>query len=173
MEEAIQVALAMWTQPRATFHGKYFHIEDAILEPKPQQKPHPPILIGGSGEQLTLRAVSKFGDMCNIFGSPEEVKKKFDVLRGHCEKAGRNFDEIERSNLTALLLARDEAALKAKSKRLALPDAFRGHALTVPQAVDLVGRYRDAGVQTFITSIWKNDMESMELLASDVMPHFA
>ncbi len=172
MEEAIEIALAMWTQPRATFHGKYFHIEDAILEPKPVQKPHPPILIGGSGEQLTLRAVARWGNMCNIFGSPEEVKKKFDVLRGHCDKAGRNYDEIERSNLTALLLARNDAELKAKRERLELPDPFRGSALTVPQALDMVGRYRDVGVQTFITSIWRNDDESMELLASDVRPHF-
>ncbi len=172
MEEAIQIALAMWTQPRATFHGKYFHIQDAILEPKPLQKPHPPVLIGGSGEQLTLSAVARLGNMCNLFGPPDVVKKKFDVLRVHCEQVGRNYDEIERSNLTGMLLARDEAALQAKQARLGVTDPTRVQLLTVSQAVDLVGRYRDVGVQTFITSIWKNDQESLELLASDVLPHF-
>ena len=56
LEEAIRLVKTMWTEPRATFHGKYFTVDNAILEPKPVQKPHPPILIGGSGEQLTLRA---------------------------------------------------------------------------------------------------------------------
>jgi alkanesulfonate monooxygenase SsuD/methylene tetrahydromethanopterin reductase-like flavin-dependent oxidoreductase (luciferase family) len=86
MEEAIGLIKTMWSAPRATFHGKYFQVDNAILEPKPVQKPHPPITIGGCGEQLTLRAVACAGDMCNIFGDPELVKKKYEVLRRHCEK---------------------------------------------------------------------------------------
>jgi F420-dependent oxidoreductase-like protein len=172
MEEAIRLIKAMWQENRATFHGQYFHIEGAILEPKPVQKPHPPIMIGGSGEQLTLRALARVGDACNIFGGPDDVRRKYDVLRRHCETERRNFEEIERTNLTSLLLARDEAALKTKRARLAVPDPFRGFALTTTQAVDLVGRYRDVGVQLFICSFYKNDQETMELLASDVMPHF-
>jgi len=173
MEEAIRLIKAMWQEKRATFHGKYFHVEEATLEPKPVQKPHPPIMIGGGGEQLTLRALARVGDACNIFGGPEDVKRKYDVLRRHCEAEGRPFEEIERTNLTSLLLARDEAALKAKRARLAVPDPYRGFALTAAQAVDLVGRYQDVGVQLFICSLYKNDEESLELLASDVMPHFA
>ena len=173
MEEAIRLIKAMWQENRATFHGQYFHVEGAILEPKPVQKPHPPIMIGGGGEQLTLRALARVGDACNIFGGPEDVKRKYDVLRRHCEAEGRPFEEIERTNLTGLLLARDEAALKAKRARLAVPDPYRGFALTPAQAVDLVGRYRDVGAQLFICSFYKNDQETMELLASDVMPHFA
>ncbi|HEU0154840.1 MAG TPA: LLM class flavin-dependent oxidoreductase, partial [Stellaceae bacterium] len=68
MEEAVRLILAMWTESRTTFHGRYFHVEDAILEPKPVQKPHPPVLIAGGGEQLTLRAVARLGDACNIGG---------------------------------------------------------------------------------------------------------
>lgn len=174
MEEAIRLIKAMWTEPRATFEGRYFHVEDAMLEPKPVQKPHPPIMIGGGGEQITLRAVARLGNMCNIPGAPEEVKKKLDVLRRHCDSEGRDFEEIERTSLTGMLIARDEAALEAKRERLALADPSRSRtqALTLPQAVDLVGRYREAGVQLFITNLWKNDEESLELLASDVMPHF-
>lgn len=173
MEEAIRLIKAMWQEKRATFHGQYFHVEEATLEPKPVQKPHPPIMIGGGGEQLTLRALARVGDACNIFGGPEDVKRKYDVLRRHCEAEKRNFDDIERTNLTGLLLARDEAALKAKRARLAVPDPFRGFALTTTQAVDLVGRYQNVGVQLFICSLYKNDEQSLELLASDVMPHFA
>ena len=62
MEEAVRLILAMWSEPRTTFHGRYFHVEDAILEPKPVQKPHPPVMIAGGGEQLTLRAVARLGD---------------------------------------------------------------------------------------------------------------
>lgn len=172
MEEALKLIKTMWTQERATFHGKYFHVEDALLEPKPVQKPHPPIMIGGGGEQLTLRVLAREGNACNIFGDPAMVKHKFDVLRAHCEKEGRNFDEIERTDLTTFLLARDEGALKAKRERLGVVEPFRGNAVTVSQAVDLVGRYQDAGVQMMISGIYKNDRETLELLASDVMPHF-
>ena len=172
MEEAIRLIKAMWQEDRATFHGKYFHVEGAILEPKPVQKPHPPIMIGGGGEQLTLRALARVGDACNIFGGPEDVKRKYDVLRRHCEAEGRPFEEIERTNLTGLLLARDEAALKAKRERLAIPSPFRGYAVTLPQVIDLIGRYQDVGTQLFICSLYRNDRESLELLAAEVMPQF-
>ncbi len=173
MEEAVRLIKTMWVEPHATFHGKYFHVEDAILEPKPVQKPHPPIMIGGSGEQLTLRALARVGDACNLFGDPDTVKHKLDVLRQHCESVGRDYNSIERTNLTSLLLARDETALQARRQQLGVPDPFRGYALTVPQAIDLVGRFQDAGSQRFICSFYRNDWESMELLAGDVMPHFA
>ena len=109
----------------------------------------------------------------NVFGDPDTVARKLDVLRRHCEREGRTYDEIERTSLTSVLLARDELALKAKRERLNAPDPFRGFAVTVPQAVDLVGRYRDVGVQLLITGIYKNDPETLELLATEVMPHFA
>lgn len=173
MEEAVRLIKTMWTESHATFHGKYFHVEEALLEPKPLQKPHPPIMIGGSGEQLTLRALARVGDACNIFGDPDTVKHKFDVLRRHCEAEARDFNTIERTNLTSLLLARTDAELKAKRERYAIPDQFRGYALTVSQANDLIGRYRDVGTQMIICGFVKNDWETMELLANEVMPHFA
>jgi hypothetical protein len=121
---------------------------------------------------LTLRALARVGNACNIFGDPQTVKSKFDVLRRHCDAERRNFDGIARTNLTSLVIARDDAALQAKRARLAVPDPFRGFAVTVPQAIDLIGRYRDVGVQLFIFSAYKNDRETLELFASDVMPHF-
>jgi F420-dependent oxidoreductase-like protein len=172
MEEAIQLIIKMWSEPRGTFHGKYFHIQDAILEPKPVQKPHPPIMIGGSGEQLTLRAVARWGNACNLFGDPGTVKNKLNVLRGHCDKIGRDFNTIERTNLTSMLIAKDDAALKAKKERLQLPDPFRGVALTVPQVIDLVGGYQNVGSQMMIMSSYKNDKETLELFASEVMSKF-
>src|SRR5215471_14035322 len=162
MEEAVRLILAMWTEERSTFHGRYFHAEDAILEPKPVQKPHPPIMIAGGGEQLTLRAVARLGDACNVGGSPDMVRHKFAVLRGHCDAERRNYDSIERTSIISFLLARDETSLSAKRARLAIPASYYGFAGTVTQVTDLVGAYRDAGVQLFISSSYKNDPETHE-----------
>jgi F420-dependent oxidoreductase-like protein len=172
MEEAVRLILAMWSEPRTTFAGKYFRAEDAILEPKPIQKPHPPVMIAGGGEQLTLRVVARLADACNVFGDPAEVARKFAILRGHCEAVGRDYETIERTNVIGLLIARDEAALAAKRARLMAPEPFRGFIGTVSAVTDLVGRYRDAGVQLLISSAFRNDAETHALLASEVMPHF-
>ena len=173
MEEAVRLILAMWTEKRTTFRGKYFHTEDAILEPKPVQKPHPPVMIAGGGEQLTLRVVARLADACNVGGSPDVVRHKFEVLRRHCEAEHRRYDAIERTSIISFLVARDEAALAAKRRRLAVPEQYYGFAGTVSQVVDLIGRYQDTGVQLFISSAYKNDLETLELFASDVMPRFA
>jgi F420-dependent oxidoreductase-like protein len=173
MEEAVRLILAMWSDKRTTFEGKYFQAENAILEPKPVQKPHPPLMIGGGGEQLTLRAVARHANACNVGGTPEQVRHKFEVLRRHCETQKRNYDEIERTNVIGFVLARDEASLSAKRQRLEVPAQFMGFAGTVAQVSDLVGKYKDAGSQLLISSAWRNDAETLELLAADVMPRFA
>ena len=173
MEEAVRLILAMWTEKRTTFQGRYFQAHDAILEPKPIQKPHPPVMIGGGGEQLTLRAVARLADACNVGGTPDMVRHKYDVLRHHCDAANRNYDDIERTNIISFVVARDDTQLAAKRKRLAVPDNYYGVAGTVAQITDLVGRYRDAGVQLLISSAYRNDSETFELLAADVMPRFA
>ena len=173
MEEAVRLIRALWTEPRTTFQGKYFQVQDAILEPKPVQRPYPPIMIGGGGEQLTLRADARLANACNVGGPPDMVRHTFEVLRKHCEAEGRNYEEIERTSVIGFLLARDEAALAAKRRALSVPEVFMGFAGTVSQVTDLVGRYRDAGVQLLIASSFKNDAETLELLAADVMPKFA
>jgi alkanesulfonate monooxygenase SsuD/methylene tetrahydromethanopterin reductase-like flavin-dependent oxidoreductase (luciferase family) len=130
-------------------------------------------MIAGGGEQLTLRVVARLADACNVFGSPAEVQRKFEILRSHCETESRDYDAIERTALTGFLLARDEASLAAKRARLGASDPFRGFAGTVAQMTDLAGQYRDAGVQMLIGTAFRNDAETLELIASDVIPHFA
>lgn len=176
MEEAIRLILKMWAEPRATFHGRYFHAKDAILEPKPFQRPHPPVLIAGSGEQLTLRAVARLGDGCNFVGADvAETRRKLSVLRAHCDAAGRDFEQIEKTHVQAWLLARTDAAVAAKRTAHAQRSAREpspGFVGTVTEAVDLIGQYQDAGVELLIVGD-RNDEESRELFVSDVMPHFA
>jgi alkanesulfonate monooxygenase SsuD/methylene tetrahydromethanopterin reductase-like flavin-dependent oxidoreductase (luciferase family) len=106
MEEAVQLILQMWSQPRTTFHGRYFHVEDAILEPKPVQKPRPPVMIAGDDEQMTLRAVARLADACNVGGDLATVKHKFAILHQHCDTTGRDYDSIERTHNFSWLVAR-------------------------------------------------------------------
>jgi F420-dependent oxidoreductase-like protein len=174
LEEAVQLILKMWTERRTTFHGRYFHVEDAILEPKPIQKPHPPVLIAGAGEQMTLRAVARLADACNIVdGDLAEVRHKLAVLRRHCDEAGRDYDTIEKTRIEPWLVARDSAALIARRDRMATSGPLRGFVGTVSEAIDLVGQYREVGIDLLINADRRQDEESREIFASDVMPHFA
>jgi F420-dependent oxidoreductase-like protein len=174
MEEAVQLILKMWTEPRTTFHGRYFHVEDAILEPKPAQKPRPPVMIAGGGEQLTLRAVARLADACNLVGGDvAEVGHKLAVLREHCAAVGRDYDAIEKTHVQSWLLARDAGAVAAKRERLPARGSVPGFVGTVSEVIDLIGQFQDAGVELLIHSDRWNDTETRELFASDVVPHFA
>ena len=174
MEEAVELTLKMWIEPRTTFHGRYFHVEDAILEPKPVQKPRPPVLIAGGGEQMTLRAVARLADACNIVdGEIAEVRHKLDILRRHCDALGRDYDTIEKTRVQPWLLAHDDVAVAAKRNRLAARGPVRGFVGTVSEAIDLIGEYQDAGIDLLINADRPNDSESRELFASDVIPHFS
>lgn len=96
--EACEVCKLLWTETRANFDGKYYHLKDALCEPKPVQKPYPPIVIGGSGEKLTLRVVARYADIWNFFSdSVEEFNHKQEVLAQHCEAVGRDPATIVRS----------------------------------------------------------------------------
>jgi F420-dependent oxidoreductase-like protein len=172
MEEAVRLILQMWSETRTTFHGRYFHLEDAILEPKPVQKPRPPVMIAGGGEQMTLRAVARLADACNVGGDVATARHKFAVLRGHCDAAQRDYHAIERTHNLSWLIARDHAMLMAKRERLSARGPLRGFVGIVPEAIDLIGQYRDAGVQLLINSDYRNDMETLELFVSEIMPHF-
>jgi F420-dependent oxidoreductase-like protein len=100
MEEAIEVCKRLWSEERATFEGKFFQLEEAIHEPKPIQKPYPPIWVGGSGEQLTLRVTAKHADVWNPSGGggdPEEAARLSAVLDEHCQEVGRDPADIRRS----------------------------------------------------------------------------
>jgi alkanesulfonate monooxygenase SsuD/methylene tetrahydromethanopterin reductase-like flavin-dependent oxidoreductase (luciferase family) len=130
-------------------------------------------MIAGGGEQMTLRAVARLVDACNIVrDDPATVRHKLAVLRGHCDAAGRDYDTIEKTHVQAWLLARDDAAVAAKRERLAARGLLPGFVGTVSEAIDLIGQYQDAGVELLINGE-RNDVETRELFASDVMPHFA
>lgn len=98
LDEACQVIKLLWTQELADFDGKYYRLEGARHEPKPIQKPYPPIVIGGSGEKMTLRVVARHADIWNFGGGPpEEALRKSRILDEHCAAIGRDPGTIVRS----------------------------------------------------------------------------
>ncbi len=107
LEEALQIALQMWSGKEEPYSGKHNHLERLLNSPQPISKPHPPILVGGGGEKKTLRLVAKYADACNLFGrqGPDVLRHKLEVLRAHCEKVGRPYAEIEKTVLDTVHLA--------------------------------------------------------------------
>src|SRR2546421_3590206 len=107
LEEALQIAHQMWAGDQSPYNGKYYQLADPLNSPQALTKPHPPILIGGGGEQKTLRLVAQYADACNLFArmGVDVLRQKLDVLRGHCEALGRPYDAIERTALNTVNLA--------------------------------------------------------------------
>lgn len=100
LEETLQICRQMWSEDDGPFEGKHYRLAETVCVPPPVQRPHPPILIGGSGERKTLRLVARYADACNFF--PEgiaDTRHKLEVLRRHCDDAGRDYDEIEKTML--------------------------------------------------------------------------
>ena len=122
LEETLRIAKHLWTGNNSTFQGKYHTLENPVLNPMPLSKPHPPILIGGEGEKITLKLVARYADASNMhLGTPlpkfspwmnqryknykEQLGHKLDVLRIHCDNLGRDFDEIEKTVLATVKVA--------------------------------------------------------------------
>lgn len=113
--EALQILKAMWTEDEAFFEGKHYQLRGAINQPKGVQKPHIPILIGGKGEQITLKLVARYGDACNFtHPSPEEMTHKFTLLQRYCEDIGRDAQEIRRTLFVNGCFGETEAEAIAK-----------------------------------------------------------
>lgn len=109
LEEALQIIRQMWSDKVAPYEGKHYRLAETLNSPQPVSQPHPPIMIGGSGEKKTLRLVAQYADACNLFayGGPETIRHKLDVLRGHCEDVGRDYEEIEKTALGTANLSAD------------------------------------------------------------------
>jgi F420-dependent oxidoreductase-like protein len=152
LEETLQIVHAMWQGERGSqepFDGVHYQAGRLLNSPQAISKPHPKIIIGGGGEQKTLRLVAKYADACNIFGGPEQLTHKFSVLRQRCAEVGRPFEEIERSNLAHVDLARQSAT----------------------EVVDAFGRLAEVGVQHVIFNLSDvHDVRNLETLGRDVLP---
>jgi len=98
LEETLQICEQMWSDDEGPYNGKHYQLAETICVPRPLQTPRPPILIGGGGEKKTLRLVAQYADACNLFATtPGEIKRKLDILRGHCDAVGRDYDGIAKT----------------------------------------------------------------------------
>jgi F420-dependent oxidoreductase-like protein len=109
LEEAIEIIKRLWTDERANFSGRYHELRNASFKPKPLQQPHPPIMIGASGENMALGIVARHAQMWNSFGTPEVFRHKIERLNDHCERAGRDPATIEKSVLLSSQFPLNEA----------------------------------------------------------------
>jgi len=158
LEDALRMAHAMWQGARGTesaFDGSHVRAGRLLNVPQALSRPHPPILIGGGGELKTLRLVARYADACNVFGSPDQIRHKYAVLRAHCETEGRDYDSIEKTNLTSVAITQD---------------GTRG-SVTPNGLVARLGGWAEAGSMHTIFSVkdvW--DLGKLELLGRDVLP---
>ena len=117
LEEALQIFLQMCSDDEGPYRGTHYQLERTLNSPQSLQRPHPPILIGGSGEKKTLRMVAQYAQACNLFGGPE-VAHKLDVLRGHCADLGTDYDAIEKTVILPLDPGVDGAGVDALLEQL-------------------------------------------------------
>lgn len=173
-EEACEVVTGLLRAPRTTVHGKYFDVADAPNQPVPVQ-PRFPLLVGGSGEKRTMRIAARYADEWNAWSTPEVLAHKVGVLQNHCESEGRDFGEIAVSTQALVFISEDQAWLK--EKRAA--DAGRAAVIGTPdEAVDILGRYRDAGADEFIVPDFTmgplaRRKETCDLFIEQVAKHLA
>jgi F420-dependent oxidoreductase-like protein len=152
LEDTLEMAHAMWSDGTGTgerFEGRRVTATRLLNSPQALSKPRIPIMIGGGGERKTLRLVAQYADACNVFGGPERIAHKYAVLREHCERLGRDYDEIERSNLQSVDLDRES------------PD----------EVVQRFGALGEAGAQHMIFSVrGVADTRRLERLGAEVLP---
>jgi F420-dependent oxidoreductase-like protein len=157
LEETLQIALQMWAGDERAYEGKYYHLTRPLNSPQPVQKPHPPILIGGSGERKTLRLVAQYGDACNVFArmGKDVLQHKLNVLREHCERLGRPYEQIEKTTLDSVRFTRDG----------------RNGSMTPAAAIEYFGELAAMGVDQAIFNMPDVfDLEPFDLLATEIVP---
>ena len=156
LEETLQIAKQMWSGEVAPYEGKHYHLAETLNSPQALTKPHPPIMIGGMGEKKTLRLVAKYADACNLFAyaGPEMLRRKLDILQGHCEDVGRDYEEIERTALGTISLG---------------PDG-----MTPEEVIETCQELSDAGIQHLIFNMPNvHEIKPLETFSERIIPAVA
>ncbi|MGH8995713.1 MAG: TIGR03560 family F420-dependent LLM class oxidoreductase, partial [Acidimicrobiales bacterium] len=172
-DEAVQIIESMLHEPRTSFEGRYFTVSDAPNQPIPVQA-HLPVLVGGGGEQRTMRIAARYADQWNVWSSPEVLEHKTKVLEDRCAEIGRDASEIHVSTQALLFLSTDESWLAERRQLQGGQPVIVG---TPPEVVEIVGRYRDAGaaeliIPDFTLGSGNRRLDTTDLFIEEVASHF-
>ena len=179
LDESISIIKSMWMQERATFSGRYYSVKDAICNPKPIQKPHPVIMIGGEGEKYLLKVVAKHADRYNHpCGSVQVLKRKISIIKEHCISIGRNHKDVELSTLASCLVRETEEELKG-AIRLRKKQLHGIQQVKAAESTSLVGtpekvravmnEYIDLGLTHFVLDLVGLDEDTIKMVDSKII----
>lgn len=180
LNEAVDIIKKMWTEEKSSYEGKHYTIRDAVCEPKPLQKPRPPITIGGGGEKLTLRVTAQHADRYDwgYLPSLEEYKRKLKVLEKHCKAVGRSLQEIEKSCWPAgqIFIGEDQEELDERvlqwvPEGVSLEDFARTNLVGTPEdCLKQLRQYANLGVTHFMLFFGDfPDLRGLRLFAEEVV----
>jgi F420-dependent oxidoreductase-like protein len=177
LEEAIQIIRKMWTEePAATFNGKYYQINNAYCNPKPIQKPSPPIMVGGSGERHTLKIIAKYADACNLFGSAETIKRKLSILNEHCKRVGRDYDSILKTKLGFIVIDNNREMVEKRVQRMiskVIPEERVGEFVIFGTPEDVLKQIElleEVGIQYIIVDLEPyRELEALEVFGNTIV----
>ena len=180
LEESVQIIRKMWNKDevQSTFNGEFYKLYNAYCSPKPIQNPMPPIMIGGSGERKTLKLVAKYADACNIFGSPQTIKRKLAVLKDHCMTLHRDFDTILKTKLAHIIIDNNQELLsdRVNERFNGVPEEERNEFViygTPEQIISQIQLFSDSGIEYLIVNFEPGrEIESLDLFATKVIRHF-
>jgi len=167
LRETVEIVKALWTEPDVSYAGTHFTLDRAQCDPKPLQRPCPEILIGGGGEQLTLRVVARHADSSNFGGKPHEWQHKAQVLQQHCRDVGRDYDEIRKTIAPEVFIRETEQEIVDAGSRSFMGEPFdswrAGNLVGTPEQVaDKISTYVGLGCTGFYP--WCSDYPDAETL---------
>ena len=180
LEEGLEILKRMWKDDAPTFHGVHYHIENARCWPKPVRAPHPPILIGGGGEKILLKLVARYADIWNNLGMAHgQIGQKLAVLRSHCERIGRRFEDIEVSQQTIAAIGDTREEANRRTEQVHQEVGFlTGAPGLCPTGMpnEIIERLKKnvaSGITTFVMSFGRKiDIESLRLFGKEVISAF-
>ena len=182
LDESITIIKKMWQKEKSSFKGKHYSIKNAICSPKPIQNPHPPIMVGGSGQKLIAVAAKHATRYNHPFGTPEILQSKIEMLKIQCKKIKRNFNDIENSVLLRVLVGKDKDDIKQivtqlKKKNESISEFIMRSkdsiALGTPdEVIEYLQKYVNIGISYFIVNFigLSNTLEMLSLFSKKVRP---
>ena len=178
LDEACRIIKSMFTEERTTLHGTHYTVTDTLGLPKPVQRPHPPIMIGGRGERVVLRIVAEHADMWNSFGDAARMRELIDVIRRHGDAVGRDTEQIEKTVMMPLCYRATKdreqfVCAVAASIDQTSPEVARARVMIgdAQECLDTIERYTRAGVTHFIFMTFAPYIEEeMQRFAEEIIP---